>query len=118
MPKEVEAVPIWEKAALTVEETIALTGFGRDTVRALTFAGGDCRARERDGGCAEAWPSEEDEVVGRRCIMTGKRIRRMVGWRHGNIAVLHVQYTDGTVEDHIFEGGEPYENSMEPLALD
>ena len=50
--------------------------------------------------------------------MTGKRIRRMVGWRHGNIAVLHVQYTDGTVEDHIFKGGEPYENSMEPLALD
>ena len=38
MPKDVESVPIWEKAALTVEETIALTGFGRDTVRALTFA--------------------------------------------------------------------------------
>ena len=38
MPKEVEVVPIWEKAALSVEETIALTGFGRDTVRALTFA--------------------------------------------------------------------------------
>lgn len=38
MPKEVEAVPIWEKAALTVEETIAFTGIGRDTVRALVFA--------------------------------------------------------------------------------
>ena len=42
MPKEVEVVPIWEKAALTVEETIALTGFGRDTVRALTFAALSC----------------------------------------------------------------------------
>ena len=38
MPEESATVPIWEKAALTVEETIALTGFGRDTVRALTFA--------------------------------------------------------------------------------
>ena len=38
MPKEVEVVPIWEKAALTVEETIAFTGIGRDTVRALVFA--------------------------------------------------------------------------------
>ena len=26
--------------------------------------------------------------------MTGKRIRRMVGWQHGNIAMLHVQYED------------------------
>lgn len=30
--------------------------------------------------------------------MTGKRIRRMVGWRHGNIAVLHAQYKSGEVE--------------------
>ena len=50
--------------------------------------------------------------------MSNKKIRRMVGWRRGNIAVLHVQYTDGTVEDHIFEGDEPYENGMEPMALD
>ena len=35
---EVAMIPVWEKAALSVEETIALTGFGRDTVRALTFA--------------------------------------------------------------------------------
>lgn len=38
MPKEVAGVPIWEKAALTIEETVALTGFGCNTVRALTFA--------------------------------------------------------------------------------
>ena len=35
--------------------------------------------------------------------MTGKRIRRMVGWRHGNIAVLHVQYADGEVMQYIFD---------------
>ena len=36
--EDVATIPVWEKAALSVEETIALTGFGRDTVRALTFA--------------------------------------------------------------------------------
>jgi len=29
--------------------------------------------------------------------MKGKKIRRMVGWRHGDIAVMHVQYEDGEV---------------------
>lgn len=28
-------VPIWEKAVLTVDETVALTGIGRDVIRAL-----------------------------------------------------------------------------------
>ena len=34
--------------------------------------------------------------------MTGKRIRRMVGWWHGNIAVLHVQYEDVEIERFTF----------------
>ncbi|BEU87425.1 hypothetical protein TAMA11512_08890 [Selenomonas sp. TAMA-11512] len=35
---ERDTIPIWEKATLTIEETVTLTGLGRDTVRALTFA--------------------------------------------------------------------------------
>ena len=34
--------------------------------------------------------------------MKSKRIRRMVGWRRGNIAVLHVQYEDGEIERFTF----------------
>lgn len=36
--------------------------------------------------------------------MKGKGLRRMVGWRHGGIAVIYVQYEDGTVESMSFEG--------------
>ena len=32
-------VPIWEKAVLTVDETVALTGIGRDVIRALAHHG-------------------------------------------------------------------------------
>lgn len=32
---EKDLIPIWEKAVLTVEEAAALTGIGRDVIRAL-----------------------------------------------------------------------------------
>ena len=35
--------------------------------------------------------------------MTGKKIRRLIGKRRGNICVITVQYEDGTVESMIFE---------------
>ena len=35
--------------------------------------------------------------------MTGNKIRRMVGWRKGSIAVLYVQYMDGEVMQYIFD---------------
>ena len=38
--------------------------------------------------------------------MKGKGLRRMVGWRKGNIAVIYVQYEDGTVESMSFERSE------------
>ncbi len=38
--------------------------------------------------------------------MKGKKIRRMVGWRKENIAVMHVQYEDGIVESMIFDRSE------------
>ena len=38
--------------------------------------------------------------------MKGKGLRRMVGWRHGGIAVIYVQYEDGTVESMSFERSE------------
>ena len=38
--------------------------------------------------------------------MKGKGIRRMVGWRHDGITVIHVQYEDGTVESVIFDRSE------------
>ena len=50
--------------------------------------------------------------------MTDKRISRMFGWRHGNIAVIRIQYRNGEEEIHILRGGKPYENDMEPMALD
>ena len=50
--------------------------------------------------------------------MKDKRIRRLIGWRHGNIAVIRVRYENGKEETHILKGGKPYENDMEPLALD
>lgn len=50
--------------------------------------------------------------------MKSKRIRRMVGWRRGSVAVIRVEYEDGVVESCILKGGRPYENGMEPMALD
>lgn len=38
--------------------------------------------------------------------MKGKGIRRMVGWRKGNIAAIYVQYEDGKVESMIFDRSE------------
>ena len=38
--------------------------------------------------------------------MKGKRIRRMVGIRKGDAAVIYVQYEDGTVESVIFDRSE------------
>lgn len=35
--------------------------------------------------------------------MKSKRIRRMVGWRKGSIAVIAVQYEDGEVMQYIFD---------------
>ena len=39
-------------------------------------------------------------------IMKGKGLRRMVGWRKGDVAVITVQYEDGTVESVIFDRSE------------
>jgi len=36
----------------------------------------------------------------------GKGIRCMVGWRHGDIAVIYVQYEDGEVMQYIFDRSE------------
>ena len=38
--------------------------------------------------------------------MKGKGIRRMVGIRKGDAAVIYVQYEDGTVESVIFDRSE------------
>lgn len=38
--------------------------------------------------------------------MKSKRIRRMVGIRKGDVAVITVQYEDGTVESMIFDRSE------------
>ena len=38
--------------------------------------------------------------------MKGKGLRRMVGWRKGDVAVMTVQYEDGTVESVIFDRSE------------
>ena len=38
--------------------------------------------------------------------MTGKEICRMVGWQHGDIAVIYVQYEDGEVMQYIFDRSE------------
>ena len=50
--------------------------------------------------------------------MKRRKFRRMFGWRHGNIAVIRIQYRNGEEEIHILRGGKPYENDMEPMALD
>ena len=70
-------------------------------------AGGcDRRTRAGDGGCTEARPTAEDKSVGMSCIMTGKKIRRMVGSRKGSICVVTVQYEGGEVMQYIFERSE------------
>ena len=38
--------------------------------------------------------------------MKGKKIRRMVGIRKGDAAVIHIQYEGGTVESMIFDRSE------------
>ena len=50
--------------------------------------------------------------------MKRRKFSRMFGWRHGNIAVIRIQYRNGEEEIHILKGGKPYENDMEPMALD